>query len=448
MQWFWKGWNPALQFLDLYHNLNLNLGLVRLDYSCRPRPTRKDDLILNLIEPCNISIDQYTHELLFENAKYLTLNASLLRQSFAPCFVLGAVHLSSILLFPLRPWKMTSSTKVKSWVHTTAGYPETLKLAETELSPTPASGHILIQVRAAALNPVDIQLMNFPLYSLPYLNGPKTAGRDFAGVVLAAGEDTHFKKGEEVFGISMAMNGTGSLTELADIDLKAGATFIKKPRNLSWPQAASLPLVYLTARTVIERCRPYMKASTPWENKLVVLGGSSATGIYTVEIANSLGWTILASCSGRNADFVKGLGASQVVDYTTSPTAVVDAVKKFSPNAIADCVGGTECIGLAPQYVTIVGDKISRSSMGGPAIYLTHPRMLLRWLFGYLGLGSSYECVTLDARKEWLEETTKLNPESDIIIDSVFDFERAKEAFERLNTGRARGKVVVEIKDS
>jgi reticulon-4-interacting protein 1, mitochondrial len=341
-----------------------------------------------------------------------------------------------------------NSAKVKSWVHTAAGYPQTLEFREIDVPAAPAPGHILIQLRAAALNPVDIQFMNIPLNSLPYLNGPKIPGRDFAGTVLAGGEGTDFKKGDNIFGISMAFNGTGSLTEVADIDLKAGATFIRKPGTMSWVQAASLPLVYLTARTMIEKFKPGMKASDPSENKLVILGGSSATGIYTVKIARSLGWTVLATCSARNAQFVRDLGASQVVDYTASPTAVVDAVKKFSPQAIADCVGGTECIGLAPHFVTIVGDKTSRADMGGPPAYLTHPRMILRWLLGCLGVGNAYECISLDPRKEWLQETTMLEPEGDIVIDSVFEFEKVQEAFERLNTGRARGKVVVEFKSS
>jgi NADPH:quinone reductase-like Zn-dependent oxidoreductase len=304
-------------------------------------------------------------------------------------------------------------------------------------------------VHAAALNPVDIQLMNFPLNSLPYLNGAKIPGRDFAGTVLAVGPETEsLQPGDEVLGLTMALNGTGTLTEVADIDTKNAACIVKKPENFSWAQAASLPLVYLTARTVIEKCQPFMKSATPSENKLAVLGGSSATGIYTIAIAKSLGWTVLSSCSGRNADFVKDLGASEIVDYTIHPTAVVDAVQKFSPHAIADCVGGTDCIGLARQYVTIVGDKTSRSTMGGSALYLTHPRMVLRWLFGYMGLGNSYECILLDARKEWLEEATKLDPTKEIFIDSTFDFGRTKEAYERLNTGRARGKVVVEIRSA
>lgn len=338
-----------------------------------------------------------------------------------------------------------TTSKVKSWIYTKAGYPQTLTLSTTDVPATPAPSSLLIQVHATALNPVDIQLMNLPFNSLPYLDGPKIPARDFSGTVLAAGSETEFNKGDEIYGLLLVVNGTGFLTDVAHIDTK-GACIIKKPKHLSWQQAASLPLVYLTARTSIEKCKPFLKASTPSENKLVVLGGSSATGIHTIQIAKSLGWTVLSSCSGRNTEFVKGLGAAEIVDYTTSPNAVVDAVKKFSPGAIIDCVGGTETIGLAPQYVTIVGDKTSRSSMGGSALYLTHPRMVLRWFLGYLGVANSYECIVLDGKKEWLEETTRLDPEKNVIIDSVFDFGRAKEAFERLNTGRARGKVVVDIK--
>jgi reticulon-4-interacting protein 1, mitochondrial len=337
-----------------------------------------------------------------------------------------------------------ANSKVRSWIYTKAGYPQTLHLSETELPAAPASGHILVEVKATALNPVDIQLMNVPLNSLPGLNAPKIPSRDFSGVVLAAASDSGYKKGEEVMGISMDFKSTGFLTQVASVDVNT-ACIIPKPEHMDWKQAASLPLVWLTARTSIEKAVPYMKATTASDNRIVVLGGSSSTGLYTVRIAHERGWRVLSSCSGRNVDFVKGLGADEIVDYTTSPTAVVDAVKKFQPNAIIDCVGGTDCIGLAPQYVTIVGDKTSRATIGGSALYYTHPKMYLRWLFGYLGLGNSYECIILDAKKEYLEECTKLKGDSEIIIDSTFDFGRAKEAFERMDTGRARGKVVVEL---
>lgn len=338
-----------------------------------------------------------------------------------------------------------SESKVKSWLYTTTAYPDNLKLSESTVAATPKPDHVLIEIRAAALNPVDIQLMNLPLFNIPGLNGPKIAARDFAGTILAAADGTGFEKGDEVMGMSMDSDGSGGLTEVAHFNTQK-ACIIRKPSHMSWAQAASLPLVWLTARTSIEKCLPYMKASDPADNKLAVLGGSSSTGLYTVRIARERGWTVLSSCSHRNTDFVRSMGADQLVDYTSSPDAVTSAVKGFKPDAIIDCVGGTECIGLAPQYVTIVGDKTSRSSMGGSFLYYTRPLMLFRWALGYFGLGNSYECIVLEPRKEWLEECTKLRGEDQIIVDSTFDFARVKEAYERLDTSRARGKVVVELK--
>lgn len=72
------------------------------------------------------------------------------------------------------------------------------------------------------------------------------------------------------------------------------------------------------------------------------------------------------------------MGTDLVVDYTKEK--VPEEVKEFQPVAIVDCVGGAECLGIARRYVTIVGDKTSRTSMGGSLIYLYHPRMVLRWL--------------------------------------------------------------------
>ena len=93
---------------------------------------------------------------------------------------------------------------------------------------------------------------------------------------------------------------------------------------------------------------------------------------------------MLSTCSHRNVGFVKGLDADEVVDYTTGPNAVVDAVRMFKPDAIIDNVGGTETIGLAKHYVTIVGDKTSRSSMGGSALYLSSEDgvEVLSWCLG------------------------------------------------------------------
>ena len=196
---------------------------------------------------------------------------------------------------------------------------------------------------------------------------------------------------------------------------------------------------------------------TAGSKRLVVLGGSSSTGVYTIKLAVSRGWRVLASCSARNVEFVRGLGRAgedragrdgmvEVVDYTSSKDAVVDAVGGFQGDAIVDCVGGTQTVGMAGHYVSIVGDKTSRATMGGSAIYLTHPGMVLRWALGWMGWGKKYECIVLEGRKEWLEEIGGLR-EEDVVIDSVFPWERTKEAFERMDTGRCRGKVVIEVEE-
>lgn len=277
------------------------------------------------------------------------------------------------------------------------------------------------------------------------MSGTKLVARDFSGTILAVSPEVKdFQKGDDVCGILPDFFGSiGTLTEVSHFDTRK-ACMIKKPAQLTHTLAASLPLVFLTARTSIARVEEDMKASPASANKLVVLGGSSSTGIYTVKLAKQRGWTVLSSCSHRNADFVKSLGADEIVDYTTSSNAVVDAVKAFKPNAIIDNVGGVETIGLAKHYVTIVGDKTSRSSMGGSALYLTHPRMVLRYSLGQWGVVPKYECIVLEGKKEWLEEIDAYSY-GDVVIDSTFPFLMAKDAFERMNTGRCRGKVVIEI---
>jgi len=229
----------------------------------------------------------------------------------------------------------------------------------------------------------------------------------------------------------------GTMQQLAVIDTKTSAVTLKSS-DWSWQEAASLPLVWLTARTTIAAVEPYITS----RKKIAVLGGSSSTGMYAVHIAKSRGWSVISSCSGRNADFVTSMGADEIIDYTSS--SVPERVKAFAPDAIIDCVGGTGCIGLAKRYVTIVGDKTSRATMGGAAIYLWHPRMLLRMLLGRTGLGNPYDCVNLELNAKYLEETLRL-PREKITIDSIFEFDQVPDAFERLNTARTRGKVVVRI---
>ncbi|KAK7514046.1 alcohol dehydrogenase [Phyllosticta citriasiana] len=397
-----------------------------------------------------------------------------------------------------------TTPSIRAWTYTTGGYPSCLQLSNIPAPHLPPPGasekgtKLLIRVTAASLNPVDIQLMNLPLFTpsaLPFplstlfsrwpLDAPaqrvKGVGADYAGVVVAAQDGCGFSVGDKVFGLAFTPGGArGTLSEAMLLDAKSDVV-LRTPQGWGDVQAASVPLVALTARTCVERCIGYVDgvdADKNDKNKtLVVLGGASATGLYTTLLAAHRGWRVVATCSAAKAALVQGMGAARTIDYTafSSGAALRAAVAATKPVAIVDCVGGTDMLGIegVRRYVTIVGDKTARSAMGGAATYLWYPRMAARALVssylaadgwmrrtvaGWTGMGrEAYACVNLETRGEWLEEFVRVveaaaakrgdgkGVEDKIVVDSVYGFEDVKAAFERLDTGRCRGKVVVTV---
>lgn len=352
------------------------------------------------------------------------------------------------------PPTMASPTSARAWVYTN-GYPDTLKFSKVTLPAQAPKDHILVRVACCALNPVDIQMMNMPKWNMPtFLGGDgkkeKTTVMDFSGKVLSTGSDK-FKEGDEIFGMALVPYAPagGALAEIADFDLKTTPA-VKKPSGWTFEKAASISLVWLTAKACIDAVAPWVERTQ--SKRLAVLGGSSATGMYSIILAKRRGWKVVATSSGRNKDFVtNSLNADAHVDYTTQD--VRTGISAFEPDAVIDCVGGTECIALpsSKRYITIVGDKTGRTMMGGPYTYFdyTHPyyaaAQWIRWARGQYSLGESYDVIILSPKKEWLEEAKETLTPEDLYIDSVHTFENAKEAFERLNTGRAKGKVVIRV---
>jgi reticulon-4-interacting protein 1, mitochondrial len=294
--------------------------------------------------------------------------------------------------------------------------------------------------------------MNLPSWRIPGYNKPgKGTVCDFSGTVIAGGR-TGFIQGDEVFGLTLKPFEAcgGALAEMAEFNM-ANCVAAKKPTGWSHEKAAAISLVWLTAKACIESVERYVDDSQ--SKRIAILGGSSATGMYSVLLAKRKGWKVITTSSGRNKDFVTSapFNADAHVDYTTQN--VRSAIAEFEPSAVIDCVGGTECVGLptSKRYVSIVGDKTGRTWMGGPYTYFDilsphHAAMQwFRWARGYFGLGESYDIILLGMKKEWLEEAKNTLSPDDIFIDSTYAFEDAKSAFEKLNTGRARGKVVIHI---
>jgi NADPH:quinone reductase-like Zn-dependent oxidoreductase len=145
--------------------------------------------------------------------------------------------------------------------------------------------------------------MNLPIWGLPYpssLSAPKTPCADFSGTLLTDSPTSGLKSGNDVFGISLDPFGGGTLCEIAHLPA-AGTTVMKKPEAWTHTQAASLPLVWLTVRTCIECVDPYVR-DTPGK-RLVVLGGSSATGMYTIFLAKAKGVEGLDELFGTQCGF-------------------------------------------------------------------------------------------------------------------------------------------------
>jgi len=152
---------------------------------------------------------------------------------------------------------------MKAWTHTYGGYPKALNQTglPSDIAPLKPS-EIRIRTQAASINPVDAQLMAFPL--LPYLPNfimptHKGVGEDFSGVVEEAGKNSGFKAGDEVFGIVYFLPG-GTLQETIRIDtISKESVVLVKPAGWSFVQAAAVPLVWLTAQSTIAQAGSYVK---------------------------------------------------------------------------------------------------------------------------------------------------------------------------------------------
>lgn len=171
---------------------------------------------------------------------------------------------------------MSQTKTIRAGTHSHGGYPKALNQTglPADIAPLRPS-EIRIRIKAASINPVDAQLMAFPLFSylsnfiMPTLKG---VGEDFSGVVDESGKISGFKAGDEVFGIIYFLPGW-TLQETIKIDTASkDSVVLPKPDEWSFVQAAALPLVWLTAMSTIARAEPFVS-----NGKIAVLGGSSSS---------------------------------------------------------------------------------------------------------------------------------------------------------------------------
>ncbi|KAF2660708.1 NAD(P)-binding protein [Lophiostoma macrostomum CBS 122681] len=329
---------------------------------------------------------------------------------------------------------------------------------------SPGPNELLIQVKAAAINPVDLQLWGNPL--IGYLAGKKEKGigRDYSGTIVAVGEQLKGKweVGVDVFGLFSRPTGDGTFSQY--IKVAPTDPIARKPSCWTHAEAAAVPLVVLTAFACLDWLPTEDVESG--ERRVVVSGASGGVGIWCVQLAKKLyNCHVTGICSGKNAQFVRRMGADHVIDYTTQDVARTLLDDRPGSNGsrkydlYIDCVGGVEMFNhwydllhKAGAYVTIVGDKTSRASMGGPLTYFTHPAQVLRYVRGWL-FGPRYANVLLYSRSDLLEQVVELAEKENVkvvvqeVVKGILDekSEAWRRVFALMEEGRVRGKIVVDI---
>ena len=312
--------------------------------------------------------------------------------------------------------------------------------------PKPGPGELLVRVRAAGVNPLDYKIRDGLVKVLLPFSFPLVLGTDLAGDVEATGPGvTKFKQGDAVFA-HLDHDRIGAFAEYALVRESAAA---RKPVRLDYTQAASLPLVGLTAwQTLIELAR--LKAG----QKVLIHAGSGGVGTFAIQLAKHLGAQVATTASAKNHALVSSLGADVAIDYQTSRfEAVVN-----DQDVVLDTQGGDtlirsfEVVKPGGVVVTIGGRPDGKFAR---AWGLSLP---LVWILGFLNRKVDrlarerrvrFEYLFMRASGDQLERLGALVDQGVIkpVLDKVFPLQAAAEAISYVESGRAVGKVVIRVAD-
>ncbi len=333
---------------------------------------------------------------------------------------------------------------MKAFVLERYGKDNALRLAEVP-HPELRDDEVLVEVHAASLNQLDSKIASgeFKLI-LPY-RMPLILGHDVAGVVVKVGSRVRqFKLGDEVYARADDFR-IGTLAEFVPVK---EASLALKPKNLTMEEAASIPLVGLTAWQALVDQAKLKKGQ-----QVFIQAGSGGVGTFAIQLAKHFGATVATTTSTSNIQLVKSLGADVVVDYKTQEFDEVlrgyDVVlnsqdaKTLAKSASVLKAGG--------KLISISGppDPDFGKQIAAPAFVRLVMRMLSLGIRRKARkLGFQYAFLFMSANGSQLSDITRLIEAGSIrpVIDKVFPFESTHEAMAYVGAGRARGKVVIKIK--
>lgn len=327
---------------------------------------------------------------------------------------------------------------MKAIVCTKYGSPDVLQLQEVA-RPAPKDDEVLIKIHAASINSRDWRMMRANPFFIRLVPGGflqpknKILGADVAGQVEAIGNNVkQFKPGDEVFGYLPSVTGHGTFAEYVCANENA---ITLKPANLSFDQAATVPVAALTA---LQGLRD--KGNIQPGQKVVINGASGGVGTFAVQIAKAFGAEVTAVCSTRNLEMAHSIGADHVIDYTREDFTrngqrydlilavngyhpISDYLRALSPEGIYAVAGGSM---LQLFQVALQGRRNSKT--GGQKTYVASL------------VQSQKDLIFM---KELLE-TGKVVP----VIDGCYPLSKTAEAFRYFEKVHTRGKVVITMETS
>jgi len=285
--------------------------------------------------------------------------------------------------------------------------------------PTPAANEVLIKVKAAGVNPVDWKAREGYLQGFIDYPMPLTLGWDVSGEVVAAGNEvTRLKVGDAVYS-RPDISKNGSYAEYMTVVADEVAI---KPSALSWQEAAGVPLAALTAWQAL-----YELTNLQADERVLIHAGSGAVGQFAIQLAKLRGAYVYTTTSAKNTDLVKSLGADEAIDYHTEDFS---ALKDL--DVVFDTIGGET---LANSWKTLKkgGRLVSICENPDEATATKH------------GVSPFYLFVQPSSAQ--LDELTKLANAGKlkVNIDSEFGLDEIAKAHERSESGRAQGKIIINV---
>lgn len=296
---------------------------------------------------------------------------------------------------------------------------------------------VLIEVKAAAINPIDKSIIMGNLQGMLPIPFPSTIAYDVSGVVVEKGKEVrNLAIGDMVYA-RVPQEQMGTIAEFVAVNSMAVS---KKPGNISFEEAASLPLAALTAMQSLEF------AGIKKNDKVLIHAGSGGVGTFAIQYAKNKGAFVYTTTSTSNVEWVKELGADRVIDYKNEDykSIVKDADIVFDTLGGDYSVEAFDVVKQGGKVVSVVGpmDEDSAKMFGIPDYKL--PEDLSKAMEAK---DASYNFIFMHPNGAHLAEIKSMIEDEKIkpIIDTVYPFSESIEALEHLATGRAKGKIVIKI---